>query len=96
MLVTILMLIAAGTAIAGFGVLFTMWWNSSVSDPREVLRIASQEYVAGRPVVAGELAMTRGAVYVARSRVIAKLRKEIQARMSETSSFGNLSTENEK
>ena len=36
--------------------------------------------------VALELGMTRGAVYVAKSRVIAKLRKEVQGRMNETNS----------
>lgn len=36
-----------------------------------------------------ELSMTRGAIYVARSRVIAKLRREIQKRMTETGSFGS-------
>ena len=33
------------------------------------------------------LGMTRGAAYVARSRVVAKLRKEVQSRMTETSQF---------
>ena len=36
---------------------------------------------------AKELDMTRGAIYVARSRVIAKLRSEVQKRMSETSQY---------
>ncbi len=36
-----------------------------------------------------ELSMTRGAIYVARSRVIAKLRNEIQKRMNETGNFGS-------
>ena len=36
---------------------------------------------------AKELSMTAGAIYVARSRVIAKLRKETQKRMNETGSF---------
>ena len=45
-----------------------------------------------------ELSMTRGAIYVARSRVIAKLRKEIQNRMSETGNFASeiVPMENEK
>jgi RNA polymerase sigma-70 factor (ECF subfamily) len=49
-------------------------------------------------IVAQELSMNRGAIYVARSRVIAKLRKQIQTRMNETGSFeiGIVSTENEK
>ena len=57
-LVTAMMLLAAATAVMGFGALFNLWWNSHVDDPREVLRIASQEYVAGRVTVAGELAET--------------------------------------
>ncbi len=57
-LVTVLMMIAATTAIGGFGALFSMWWQSGITDPHEVLRIASQEYVGGRPIVAGELAET--------------------------------------
>ncbi len=57
-LVTALMMVAAGTAVLGFGVLFNMWWSSRVTDPHEILRIASQEYVAGREIVAGELAET--------------------------------------
>jgi tetratricopeptide (TPR) repeat protein len=50
------MMAAALAAIAGFGMLFSLWWRTGVSDPYEVLRIASQEFVKGRPVVAGELA----------------------------------------
>ncbi len=37
--------------------------------------------------VASELEMTPGAIYVARSRVIARLRKEVQKRLSETDQF---------
>lgn len=55
---TILMITAALVAITGFSLLFSRWWKSGVSDPYEVLRIASQEFVAGRPIVAGELAET--------------------------------------
>lgn len=45
--------------------------------------------VEGRDIksTAKALGMTHGAVYVARSRVIAKLRKEVQQRMMETSQF---------
>ncbi len=57
-LVTGLMVIAATTAIGGFGVLFSMWWQTGITDPYEVLRIASQEFVGGRRIVAGELAQT--------------------------------------
>ena len=53
-----MMILAGGTAVLGFGALFNLWWNSRVDDPREVLRIASQEYVSGRAIVAGELAET--------------------------------------
>lgn len=56
MIATGMMGAAALAAISGFGVLFSLWWQTSISDPYEVLRIASQEFVAGRPVVAGELA----------------------------------------
>ncbi len=55
---TVLMMAAALAAITGFGVLFSLWWRTSVSDDYEVLRIASQEFVGGRPIVAGELAET--------------------------------------
>ncbi|MDA9856930.1 tetratricopeptide repeat protein [Rubripirellula sp.] len=48
-------LTALVTAI-GFGLLFSLWWQTSISDPYQVLQIASQEFVAGRPIVAGELA----------------------------------------
>jgi tetratricopeptide (TPR) repeat protein len=52
-------MIAAGlVAIVGFGVMFSWWWNSGITDAYEVLRIASQEFVGGRPIVAGELAAT--------------------------------------
>ncbi len=55
---TILMMVAALVAIAGFAVLFSLWWRSGVTDPYEILRVAAQEFVAGRPIVAGELAET--------------------------------------
>lgn len=55
---TILMMGAALAAIAGFGMLFSLWWRTEVDDSSEVLRIASQEFVRGRPIVAGELAET--------------------------------------
>ncbi len=51
-----LMGFAALASIVGFGVLFSLWWQTSISDPYEMLRVASQEFVAGHPVVAGELA----------------------------------------
>ncbi len=55
---TILMMGAALAAVAGFGVLFSLWWRTEVDDSYEVLRIASQQFVSGRPIVAGELAET--------------------------------------
>lgn len=58
MITTGLMMFAALAAIAGFGVIFSLWWRTGVSDAYEVLRIASQEFVSGRPIVAGELAET--------------------------------------
>ncbi len=57
-LVTVLMMAAVTAAIAGFGVLFSLWWQARISDPYEILRVASQEYVSGYPIVAGELAET--------------------------------------
>ena len=57
-LATAMLTAAALTAIAGFGALFSIWWQSRITDEAEVLRIASQEFVAGRPIVAGELALT--------------------------------------
>ncbi|TWU57509.1 tetratricopeptide repeat protein [Rubripirellula reticaptiva] len=57
-LTTLLMLAAALTAIGGFAILFSLWWRSSVTDSYEVLRVAAQEFVAGRPIIAGELAET--------------------------------------
>jgi tetratricopeptide (TPR) repeat protein len=56
MLTTSLMVGAALLAIAGFGGLFSMWWRSEISDDYEILRVASQEFINGRPIVAGELA----------------------------------------
>lgn len=55
---SIMLTTAALAAIAGFGVLFSMWWQSRIVDHEEVLRIAAREYIAGRPIVAGELAET--------------------------------------
>ena len=51
-----LMGLTALVTILGFAVLFSLWWKTSISDPYKVLQIASQEFVAGRPIVAGELA----------------------------------------
>lgn len=53
---TALMMAAALAAISGFAMLFSVWWRSGVTDDFEVLRIAAQEFVEGRPIVAGELA----------------------------------------
>ena len=53
---TTLMVVAALAAVTGFGVLFSLWWRTGISDNYEVLRIASQEFVKGRRIVAGELA----------------------------------------
>lgn len=53
---TALMMAAALAAISGFAMLFSVWWRSGVTDDYEVLRIAAQEFVEGRPIVAGELA----------------------------------------
>lgn len=50
--------IAALVSVAGFAAFFSRWWGAGISDPVEVLRIASQEFVAGHPVVAGDLAET--------------------------------------
>ena len=55
---TALMIAAAPVAIGGFAVLFSLWWRTCASDDYDVLRIASQEFVSGRPIVAGELAQT--------------------------------------
>lgn len=53
---SMLMLVAAAAAVAGFGVLFSVWWKTGPPDKFETMRIASQEFVGGRRVVAGELA----------------------------------------
>ncbi len=55
---TVMLTVAATAAVAGFGVLFSMWWQAGITDKYEKLRIASQEFVAGRPIVAGDLAET--------------------------------------
>ena len=58
LITTGLMASAALAAIGGFGLLFSLWWQTGITDDYEVLRIASQEFVNGRPIVAGELAAT--------------------------------------
>ena len=52
------MAVATLVSLAGFGMLFSQWWGSNISDPQEILRIASQEFVAGHTIVAGDLAET--------------------------------------
>ncbi len=47
---------AALASIGGFAVLFSMWWTTDVTDVETVLRLASREFVDGRPIVAGKLA----------------------------------------
>lgn len=48
-----------------------------------------QSEIENRPIaqVAAELQMTTGAVYVARSRVLARLKREVERRMDETNDF---------
>ena len=53
-----LLWISALVAIASLGYLFALWWQTSVPDEFEVLRIASREFVSGNVIVAGELAET--------------------------------------
>jgi len=50
-----------------------------------------------RPVgeVAGELDLTAGAVYIARSRVLARLKKEVQKRLAETGIAGEQENQHE-
>ena len=56
-LVTIGLLLAAALAsIGGFALLFSMWWTTDVTEPESLLRLASREFVDGRPIVAGKLA----------------------------------------
>ena len=55
---TIALLLTAVVAVVGFGAMFSRWWQSSITDPQEILRIASHEFIAGHPVVAGNLAET--------------------------------------
>jgi tetratricopeptide (TPR) repeat protein len=50
--------VAALVAVIGFAAMFSRWWQSGISDPQEVLRIASQEFVAGDRITAGDLAET--------------------------------------
>ena len=56
---------------------------ASEFDPLEIMGLAADE-------VARDLGMTRGAVYVAKSRVLARLRKEVQLRLSETGVHASL------
>ncbi len=57
-LTTTLMVVAALCAMTGFGILFSIWWQSGITDKYEILRIASQEFVRGHPIIAGDLAET--------------------------------------
>lgn len=50
--------IAAVAALGGFAAITSSLWPSQIEDPQEVLRIATEEYVAGNLVIAGELAAT--------------------------------------
>ncbi len=54
--VTLLVIAAAGAAIVGFGLLFSLWLGSGPPDAYETLRIASREFVNGRSILAGEIA----------------------------------------
>jgi tetratricopeptide (TPR) repeat protein len=56
LVVTVGMVAAGLVAVLGFGMLFSLWWRAAIRDDYEVLRIASQEFVKGRAVVAGHLA----------------------------------------
>lgn len=49
---------AVATAIAGFGLLFLIWWRSGQPDPYQTLRIATRSFVANQRVLAGEVAET--------------------------------------
>lgn len=51
-----LLLGAALASIGGFALLFSMWWTTDVTEPASLLRLASREFVDGRPIVAGKLA----------------------------------------
>lgn len=57
-LTAVLWVSAALCATLGFGILFAMWWRARIDDPLEILRIASQQYVNGQVIVAGDLAAT--------------------------------------
>ena len=50
------MVVAALVALAGFGYQFSMLWGNAVVDPESVLRVATDQYIAGKPIVAGKLA----------------------------------------
>ncbi len=51
-----LLLTAALASVGGFALLFSMWWATDITEPESLLRLASREFVDGRPVVAGKLA----------------------------------------
>ena len=51
-----LLLAAALASVGGFLLLFSMWWTTDVTQPESLLRLASREFVDGRPIVAGKLA----------------------------------------
>lgn len=56
LLVTALMGGAALLALLGFVGLFSLWMRAGTPDKQEILRLASERYVAGDRVLAGELA----------------------------------------
>ncbi len=53
-----LMLAAAVIATIGLGVAFSVWFGNGPPEAIETLKIASREYMAGNPIVAGQLAQT--------------------------------------
>ncbi|MFG0262281.1 MAG: tetratricopeptide repeat protein, partial [Novipirellula sp. JB048] len=55
---TALMVAAAMISMIGLGVAFAAWFGTGPPDAIETLKIASREYMAGNPIVAGQLAQT--------------------------------------